>query len=119
VFDRGKPLDVVDLEEDRERHQPADSRNPQQALHGRGLEEGRPDRDLQRVDLLGAYADQRGLGGGLDLVEGRQVLDPRDIPFLEQAIEAILGTTPAGDHPEPRAEDVARERRLVQTAGLR
>ena len=32
----------------------------------------------------------------------------RDIPFLEQTIEAILGTTPPRHHPEPGTEDVAR-----------
>jgi len=107
VLDRREPLDVIDLEEDRERHQPPDARNPEQALDCGRLEKRRPDGDLQDVDLVGEQPDKRRLGGGLDLVEGRQVRDPRDIPFFEQPIEAILGTAPPGDHLEPRAEDVA------------
>jgi len=43
----------------------------------------------------------------------------RDIPFLEQAIEAILGTAPPGDHPEPGAENVARSpERVTDHVGL-
>ena len=43
----------------------------------------------------------------------------RDIPFLEQAIEAIRGTARPGDHPEPRPEDVARApERVTDHVGL-
>ena len=96
MVDGGEPRDVADLEIDGERQQAPDARNPEEALHRGRFEECGLNGNFQGVDLVGEHADERGLGGGLDLVEGRQVLDPRDIPFLEQAIEAILGTTPDG-----------------------
>jgi hypothetical protein len=110
LCDRAKPLDVVDLEVDRERHQASNAGNPEQTLHPRRVEQRGLHGGFQRVNLLGKGGDQRGLAGGLHLVQGWQVLDLSHVPPLEQAIEAVLGTAPPGDHAQPRAEDVAGPR---------
>jgi len=108
VLHRREALDVVDLEIQREGHQPPDPRDPQEPLHGGIVEQIPLDRLLQLFDLGAEQCHLGRVHPRLELVERWQLGHVGDVELLEHRLQRERAPDVPLHQLQPCAQHVAR-----------